>query len=242
MANFLLTKTPGENNFGAEWYNALDVMNTKGLTTDGVQTLTNKILTDPTINGGELNGTFDGTYTLGGTPTITSPTITDGLTAGKGILVQDTGASQTIFTGLIQSYSLTNKLRLTYPGVADSNFYTDSSGVLNLTGMSDVTAPSLTITGGLTADGTITSQAGVIGETQLYSNPLESLALTGDLTGNEGCYKFGSLSGTYKWMGGVLAPNGKIYGIPSNSTQVLEIGGVSNGKQWWALSNYVNKF
>ena len=32
---------------------------------------------------------------------------------------------------------------------------------------------------------------------------------------------FGSLSGSEKWYGGVLAPNGKIYGIPANSTQVL---------------------
>ena len=34
---------------------------------------------------------------------------------------------------------------------------------------------------------------------------------------------FGSLTGTNKWVGGVLAPNGKIYGIPFDSTQVLEI-------------------
>jgi len=34
---------------------------------------------------------------------------------------------------------------------------------------------------------------------------------------------FGSLSGSNKWIGGVLAPNGKIYGIPYNSTQILEI-------------------
>jgi hypothetical protein len=34
---------------------------------------------------------------------------------------------------------------------------------------------------------------------------------------------FGNLPGTYKWYGGVLAPNGKIYGIPHSSTQVLEI-------------------
>ena len=29
---------------------------------------------------------------------------------------------------------------------------------------------------------------------------------------------FGSLAGTWKWVGGVLAPNGKIYGIPSDAT------------------------
>jgi len=35
---------------------------------------------------------------------------------------------------------------------------------------------------------------------------------------------FGSLSSdSGKWAGGVLAPNGKIYGIPRESTQVLEI-------------------
>lgn len=34
---------------------------------------------------------------------------------------------------------------------------------------------------------------------------------------------FGSLAGATKWVGGVLAPNGKIYGIPFDSTTVLEI-------------------
>jgi hypothetical protein len=38
---------------------------------------------------------------------------------------------------------------------------------------------------------------------------------------------FGSLSGTSKWPGGVLAPNGKIYGIPFDSTGVLEIDPVA---------------
>ncbi|HPP78069.1 hypothetical protein, partial [Methanospirillum sp.] len=38
---------------------------------------------------------------------------------------------------------------------------------------------------------------------------------------------FGSLSGTNKWVGGVLAPNGKIYGIPHDATTVLEIDPVS---------------
>jgi len=40
---------------------------------------------------------------------------------------------------------------------------------------------------------------------------------------------FGSLSGSYKWRGGVLAPNGKIYGIPYDSTQVLEIDPETQG-------------
>ena len=34
---------------------------------------------------------------------------------------------------------------------------------------------------------------------------------------------FGSLAGTNKWYGGVLAPNGKIYGIPFDASTILEI-------------------
>ena len=77
-----------------------------------------------------------------------------------------------------------------------------------------------------------------------YANPLAAMLLTGDPSGivNDGVKTFGSLSGTNKWFGGVLAPNGKIYCVPSDSEQVLEIDGVSFGKNWWALSNYVNKF
>ena len=39
---------------------------------------------------------------------------------------------------------------------------------------------------------------------------------------------FDSLSGPSKWYGGVLAPNGKIYGIPFTSTTVLEIDPATN--------------
>lgn len=56
---------------------------------------------------------------------------------------------------------------------------------------------------------------------------------------------FGSLSsGTAKWIGGVLAPNGKIYGVPYYSTQVLEIDPSYTAGQeiyHWSLSAYVNK-
>ena len=39
---------------------------------------------------------------------------------------------------------------------------------------------------------------------------------------------FGSFSGTDKWFGGVLAPNGKIYCVPNNSTQILVIDPATN--------------
>jgi hypothetical protein len=45
---------------------------------DRTQTLTNKTLTSPTINGGALSGTFTGAPTFSGGPTITSPTISGG--------------------------------------------------------------------------------------------------------------------------------------------------------------------
>ena len=56
---------------------------------------------------------------------------------------------------------------------------------------------------------------------------------------------FGSLSTSQnKWIGGVLAPNGKIYGIPFDSTQVLEIdpinqttnlfGSLSGDQEWFS--------
>ena len=52
------------------------------------------------------------------------------------------------------------------------------------------------------------------------------------------------LSGTVKWAGGVLAPNGKIYGIPldASSVLILETGLPSVGKQDWMLRPYFNKF
>ena len=40
--------------------------------------------------------------------------------------------------------------------------------------------------------------------------------------------EFGNLSGSFKWNSGVLAPNGKIYGIPYSSTTVLEIDPTTN--------------
>ena len=48
--------------------------------TDSVQTILNKTLTTPVISSPALSGTSTGTYTIGGTPTVTAPTITGILT------------------------------------------------------------------------------------------------------------------------------------------------------------------
>ena len=54
---------------------------------------------------------------------------------------------------------------------------------------------------------------------------------------------FGSLSGTYKWYGGVLAPNGKIYCVPHYATRVLEINPETKELTLFgSLSNIPNKW
>ena len=78
------------------------------------------------------------------------------------------------------------------------------------------------------------------------SHPLAALNLTGEFLAKDYNYKnattFGSLTGSYKWSGGVLAPNGKIYGIPCYSTTILEIDTGCIGNFPWALQPYVNKY
>ncbi len=53
---------------------------------------------------------------------------------------------------------------------------------------------------------------------------------------------FGSQSGSGKWIGGVLAPDGCIYCVPFNSTQVLKISSATINMGYNAvLSRYLNK-
>ena len=54
---------------------------------------------------------------------------------------------------------------------------------------------------------------------------------------------FGSLSGGDKYFGGVLAPNGKIYGVPRSAATVLEIDlglNLENFPMSSLLSAYIN--
>ena len=53
----------------------------------------------------------------------------------------------------------------------------------------------------------------------LIIDPVTNTANTTAITG---------LSGSVKWVGGVLAPNGKIYGIPRDASSVLIIDPVTN--------------
>jgi hypothetical protein len=63
------------------------------VTLDGTQTLTNKTLTSPTINGGALSGTFTGAPTLSDTTASTSST-TGSLKLGGGL-----GVAGNIYVG-----------------------------------------------------------------------------------------------------------------------------------------------
>ena len=73
------------------------------------QTLTNKILTSPTINGATLSGTLAGTYTIGGTPTfpssVTQNTVVQTLT--NKTLTSPTITSPTITNATISADTLT---------------------------------------------------------------------------------------------------------------------------------------
>ena len=69
------------------------------------------------------------------------------------------------------------------------------------------------INGNLTVNGTVSAYL----DTSLNSLPENNISFFGNFSDD-----------TNKWFGGVLAPNGKIYGIPSNSTSVLIIDPVTN--------------
>ncbi len=68
------------------------------------QTLSNKTLTSPTINGATLSGTLDGTYTIGGTPTFPASVAT---LTGLQTLTNKTLTSPTINTATIANPTLT---------------------------------------------------------------------------------------------------------------------------------------
>jgi hypothetical protein len=56
-----------------------------------------------------------------------------------------------------------------------------------------------------------------------WPNYRDCILATIEQSGVDTTTTFGSLSGTDKWVGGVLAPNGMIYGVPYYATTVLKI-------------------
>lgn len=68
------------------------------------QTLTNKTLTSPTINGATLSGTLSGTYTIGGTPTFPASVVT---LTGSQTLTNKVLTAPTINNGSITGTTIT---------------------------------------------------------------------------------------------------------------------------------------
>lgn len=69
-----------------------------------IQTLTNKTLTSPTINGATLSGTLSGTYTIGGTPTFPASVVQ---TTASQVLTNKTLTSPTLNNPTINNATLT---------------------------------------------------------------------------------------------------------------------------------------
>lgn len=70
-----------------------------------VQTVTNKTLTTPTINGATLSGTLSGTYTIGGTPTFPASVVL--LTGTQSITGAKTFTNATLTAPTITNANLT---------------------------------------------------------------------------------------------------------------------------------------
>lgn len=121
------------------------------------QTLTNKVLTAPTISGPVLSGTITGTYTIGGTPTFPSSvvTLTGSQTLTNKILTSPTINSPTITNAsvtadAITGYTVSNTG--TIYGVSVSTGNVAVSGTLSATGTLSITgattlSSSLSVTG-----------------------------------------------------------------------------------------------
>ena len=73
------------------------------------------------------------------------------------------------------------------------------------------------------------------------NNPLKAAGVT-DVSFAPQVSTFGSLTGTLKWRGGVLAPNGKIYGIPYSATTILEIDPVTKTTSEFGSLTGANKW
>ena len=129
------------------------------------QTLTNKILTSPTINGATLSGTLSGTYTIGGTPTFPSSVVT-----------------------LTGSQTLTNKVltspTINSPTITNASITTDSVNGFTTSNSGTVYGVSVT-TGQISGASSVLPAALATGiQTTKFSNPYKFLAYLSANTGS----------------------------------------------------------
>jgi len=131
-------------------------------TANSTQTLTNKTLTAPV-----LSGTATGTYTLGGTPTISSPTITTPTISAPVLSGTATGTYTLAGTPTISSPTITT------PTISAPVLSGTTTGTYTLGGTPTISAPVLSGT----ATGTYT-----LGGTPTISSPVLSGTTTGTYT------------------------------------------------------------
>ena len=73
-------------------------------------------------------------------------------------------------------------------------------------------------------------------------NPLDGLSLSASVDYANGTKLFDSISGSLKYIGGVLAPNGKIYCVPRNATQILVIDPTDNTTELFGSISGTSKY
>ncbi len=79
-----------------------------------------------------------GNVGIGTTSPLVKLDVNGGIHTNNGIIINTTGNNTTAAPGTLQIYGTNNKLRMTYPGVVDTDFVINSSGHLTITGMNNV--------------------------------------------------------------------------------------------------------
>lgn len=119
-------------------------------TTDS-QTLANKILTSPTINGATLSGTLSGTYTIGGTPTFPSSVVS-----------------------LTSTQTLTNKT-LTAPVISGG---TIDNSTITVDSISGHTTSTIVTVGGVQMNNGVIGTSGAVTSTSIAIGAVQPQSLT----------------------------------------------------------------
>ncbi len=198
----------------------------------GSETFTNK-----TITAAVLSGSFTGTYTLAGTPTITNPTVTTGSFTSP-VLV--TPALGTVASGVISACTSTSMVMVTpLLGTPTSGVLTNCTGytVANLADAAWTSwSPGFT---GFSANPTVTALYKKIGRT-VFINILTTGAGTSNDTGfTITNLPFTSAAGTRRLVG-TGVDNGTIkfiiFDVTSSSTTLTLYNGASLTAASWTNS------
>jgi len=174
------------------------------VTLAGTQTLTNKTLTSPTINGGALSGTFSGSATLSGAITLSNTTASTSTSTGALTIGGGLGVAGAIYADQIR---LTNNGNGTNVYVGDDVRIGDinTANTLGIRGLQDSTKGYIVFgdsngTAYIGRDGTnpITVYGGQFVVNGSVNNGAAALQLTGYASkGGTGYHDFLSVTNTY---------------------------------------------